>query len=159
MHINRAAFPFIGKTPNLIQYLFTGQNDFPVGHQIFEQFILFVSQIADRNSCLLYTSTYKDLPRQVKEGQRILIDDGNVEMKVLSCTDTDILCKVTDGGKISNHKGINVPNTSLDMPYLSDADKADLIFGIEQDVDFIAASFVRCKEDVIEMRKFIDRCV
>ena len=67
-----------------------------------------------------------------------------------------MLCTVVRGGVISNHKGINVPNVHLDMPFLSEQDKADILFGIENNVDFIAASFVRCKEDVIALRKFVD---
>lgn len=100
--------------------------------------------------------TYPDLPRQLHEGVRILLDDGKVALTVLGTNETDIRCRVDVGGPLSNHKSINIPNFHIDMPYLSEQDKADLIFGIEQDVDFIAASFVRCKEDVIGLRKFLD---
>ena len=100
--------------------------------------------------------TYKDLPRQLEEGKRVLIDDGRIELCVEKCTETDVVCKVIHGGEISAKKGINLPYTHLDMPYLSENDKADLKFGIENDVDFVAASFVRCKEDVIDLRKFLD---
>ena len=100
--------------------------------------------------------TYRDLPAQLSEGNRVLIDDGRIMLTVKSCTETDILCTVSDGGIISNHKGVNIPNVHLDMPFLSEADKSDLIFGIENDVDFIAASFVRSGDDVIAMRKFLD---
>ncbi len=100
--------------------------------------------------------SYKDLPSQLSEGNRVLIDDGRIMLTVKSCTKTDIVCRIDDGGPISNHKGVNIPNVHLDMPFLSEADKSDLIFGIEHDVDFIAASFVRSGEDVIAMRKFLD---
>lgn len=100
--------------------------------------------------------TYRHLPAQLSEGNRVLIDDGRIMLTVKSCTETDILCTVSDGGIISNHKGVNIPNVHLDMPFLSEADKSDLIFGIENDVDFIAASFVRSGDDVIAMRKFLD---
>ncbi len=100
--------------------------------------------------------TYKDLPSQVKKGDRILIDDGKISLSVKSTTDTDIVCTVTEGGTLSNRKGVNIPYIHLDMPYLDDKDKSDLRFGIENDVDFVAASFVRSKEDVIDMRKFLD---
>ncbi len=100
--------------------------------------------------------TYKDLPRSIPVGCRILIDDGKVRLKPVEVTDTDIICEVTFGGAVSNHKSINVPNVSIDMPYLSEADKSDLRFGVEMDVDFIAASFVRTKEDVIALRKYVD---
>ena len=100
--------------------------------------------------------TYRDLPSQLAAGQKVLIDDGRIMLTVKECTATDIVCTVKDGGPISNHKGVNIPNVHLDMPFLSDYDKRDLIFGIENDVDFIAASFVRSGEDVIAMRKFLD---
>ena len=100
--------------------------------------------------------TYKGLPSELVPGNRVLIDDGRICLEVLSTTDTDIVCKVLVGGEISSRKGINIPYAHLEMPYLSDQDKSDLVFGIENDVDFVAASFVRCKEDVIDLRKFLD---
>ena len=100
--------------------------------------------------------TYPDLPGQLTEGQKILIDDGNITLCVDSCTDTDINCTVLFGGVIKNNKGINVPNVRVDMKYLSEKDEADLVFGVENDVDFVAASFVRRKEDVVSLRRFID---
>ena len=84
--------------------------------------------------------TYKDLPSQVTKGQRILIDDGKIILEVQDCTDTDIICRVLEGGILKNRKSINVPNTHLDMPYISEKDEADLIFGIEHNIDFVAAS-------------------
>ncbi len=100
--------------------------------------------------------SYKKLPQEVKEGNTILINDGNVRLIVLEVCGEDIRCKVVRGGEISNRKGINVPRVHLDMPFLSERDKQDLIFGIENGVDFIAASFVRCADDIISMRKFVD---
>ncbi len=100
--------------------------------------------------------SYKELPSQVKAGDSILIDDGRVHLTVDETTNTEIHCIVDCGGPIKTHKGVNVPNVALDMPYLSPADEADLLFGIEEDVDFVAASFVRSKEDVIAVRKFLD---
>lgn len=100
--------------------------------------------------------TYKDLPSQVTNGKKILIDDGKIILEVQECTDTDIICRVLEGGVLKNRKSINVPNTHLDMPYISEKDEADLIFGIEHDIDFVAASFVRNKDDVIRLRKFLD---
>lgn len=102
------------------------------------------------------TVTYAGMPAELSEGNSILIDDGNIELCVKCCTETDVICQVVRGGRISNHKGINVPNVHLDMPFLSEQDQSDILFGIENDVDFIAASFVRCKEDVIALRKFVD---
>lgn len=100
--------------------------------------------------------TYADLPKQIKPGTSILIDDGKIMLEALSTTDTEIVCTVTEGGMLRNKKSINIPNTFIDMPYISMKDEADLLFGIEHDVDFVAASFVRRKEDVIALRKFID---
>lgn len=102
------------------------------------------------------TITYGPLVDIITPGTKILLDDGNIHFVVESKTETDIICKVTDGGTIKNRKSINIPNFCVDMPYLSEADKADVLFGINQDVDFIAASFVRSKKDVIDLRKFID---
>lgn len=100
--------------------------------------------------------TYKELPSQLKPGDNVLIDDGRVHLTVDNVTDDEIHCTVLVGGEISNHKGVNIPNVHLDMQYLSKNDEQDIIFGIENDVDFIAASFVRCKEDIISLRKFVD---
>lgn len=100
--------------------------------------------------------SYKELPSQVHPGDSLLIDDGRVKLLIDETTDTEIHCTVVYGGAISTHKGVNVPNVALDMPYLSPADEADLLFGIEEQVDFVAASFVRSKDDVIAMRKFLD---
>ena len=99
--------------------------------------------------------TYQGLPGDVVPGGRILIDDGLVELRVETVTDTDIACTVVNGGKVSNHKGINVPGVSLSMPYLSDTDKEDLLFGIREGFDFVAASFVRTAQDVLAIRGFL----
>lgn len=100
--------------------------------------------------------TYKDLPSQITVGNKILIDDGKVTLEVVATNDTDINCKVINGGTLSNHKGVNIPNVHLNFEYLSPKDKEDLKFGVDNDVDFIAASFVRSKEDVIQLRNYLD---
>ncbi len=101
--------------------------------------------------------TYKRLPEDVKEGTRILLDDGLIELKVEKVVDgTDIVCRILNSGDISNNKGINLPNTRLSMPYLSEKDKADIIFGIETGYDFIAASFVRTAQDVLDIRSILE---
>lgn len=100
--------------------------------------------------------TYKRLPKELYVGNSVLIDDGRIKLEVIETTDTDVRCRVITGGELSSRKGINIPDAHLDMPYLSEQDKADVVFGIENDVDFVAASFVRCKEDVIALRKFLD---
>ena len=99
--------------------------------------------------------TYKNLPRELKTGDEVLIDDGKIRLKVTEVTDTDIICEVIIGGEVSNHKGINVPNVALAMEYLSPVDKEDLLFGIKKDVDYVAASFVRRADDVNTLRKFL----
>lgn len=108
--------------------------------------------IGNRETCAV---SYAGLPSQVKPGASILIDDGRVELKVQEAKGPDIICQVETGGKISNRKGVNVPNTHLDLEYLSEADKRDLLFGIENDVDYVAASFVRTPQDVIDLRNFL----
>ena len=100
--------------------------------------------------------TYKDLPKKLTKGNTVLLDDGRISLTVEETTDTDILCSVNTGGEISDRKGVNVPHVHLDMPYLSSKDEADLRFAVEHDVDFIAASFVRRKEDVITVRNYLD---
>ena len=100
--------------------------------------------------------TYKDLPKQLTPGNKVLIDDGRIHLEVTQVKKNDIICKVISGGEVSDHKGVNIPNVHLNIPYLGRADEQDLVFGVEQDVDFIAASFVRSKEDVITLRNFLD---
>ncbi len=100
--------------------------------------------------------TYKDLPRQLTKGNKVLIDDGKVTLEVVETTETDVICKVVSGGPIASKKGINIPNVHLDFEYLSEKDKADLAFGVKEDFDYIAASFVRSKEDVILLRNYLD---
>lgn len=113
--------------------------------------------------------TYKDLPGDVKTGSRILIDDGLIEMEVAEIKPTagakvqkngekpmDIVCRVINGGMVSNKKGVNVPNVELSMPYISEKDYSDILFAVENDYDFIAASFVRTADDVLAIRKILE---
>lgn len=100
--------------------------------------------------------TYADLPEQLKVGDRILIDDGRLELTVADIQNKCIHCTVITGGHLSNQKGVNIPNVHLDFPYLSERDMEDLRFGVEMDVDFIAASFVRSADDVLTLRNFLD---
>ena len=99
--------------------------------------------------------TYSNLPNDVKVGNRILIDDGLIEMEVLSVKGTRILCQVKNGGVVSDKKGVNIPNVSLSMPYMSQKDMDDILFGIREDVDFIAASFVRTADDIKEIKNLL----
>ena len=100
--------------------------------------------------------TYEKLAEELSAGTRILIDDGLIELVVKSISGKDIVCRVVNGGKLSNKKSINIPGVSIKMPYMSEKDKADILFGIEQDVDYIAASFTRTAYDVLEIRKILD---
>ena len=100
--------------------------------------------------------TYEKLPKELKVGDKILIDDGRLDLRAEEISDTDIVCRVVTGGELSSRKGINIPNVHLNMPYISEQDELDLRFGIEMDVDFVAASFVRSKNDVIELRKLLN---
>ena len=99
---------------------------------------------------------YTDLIHDVKIGTIILIDDGLIEMKVMDITSTDIICQVKNNGTISNNKGVNVPGVHLSMPFISEKDRADIIFAIKHGYDFIAASFVRTAKDILEIRKILD---
>jgi pyruvate kinase len=100
--------------------------------------------------------TYPDLSLYVKEGNHILVDDGSIDLEVIKIDGKNIVTKVLNDGVIKNHKSINIPNVIVDMPYLSEADKSDIIFGCEQGVDYIAASFTRRKQDVIDLRNLLD---
>lgn len=108
----------------------------------------------DRNHCAI---TFANLPKDVKRGDRILVDDGLIEMLVTSTTKKDIVCEVLNGGKIASHKGINVPGTRLSLPFISEQDKKDIAFAVEQDLDFIAASFTRSSDDILQLRAELDK--
>lgn len=125
------------------------------------------AQLKDGSQFTLYTDeregdengvgiTYPPLASCLKKGDTILIDDGNINLTVEKTDGENIVCRVVVGGKLSNKKGINIPGVNIDMPYLSERDKDDIRFGIENDVDFIAASFVRSADDVIALRKYKD---
>lgn len=92
----------------------------------------------------------------IKQGTGILLDDGKISLCVTEVNKDKIICQVINQGRISNHKSINVPNLNVPMPYMSEQDKSDILFGIQQEVDYIAASFVRSADDVIELKKFLN---
>ena len=100
--------------------------------------------------------SYRNLPQDVKPGTTIMLDDGLIRMTALEVTDTDIVCRVENGGPIKDKKGVNVPGVHLSMPYMSSQDRADILFGIQEDFDFIAASFCRNAQDVLEIRRLLD---
>ena len=100
--------------------------------------------------------TYANLPADVCPGTTILIDDGLVGMTVEAVSQKEIQCRVNNGGVISDRKGINVPDANLSMPFISEKDQNDILFGIQEDVDFIAASFTRTEEDILSIRKLLN---
>ena len=100
--------------------------------------------------------TYKDLPQDVQPGGTIMLDDGLIKLQIQTVNDTDIVCKVLNNGKIKNKKGVNVPGVHLSMPYMSQRDRDDIIFGAQQGFDFIAASFVRTAQDVYDIRNLLN---
>lgn len=110
-------------------------------------------ELGDENGVCI---TYEDLYKDVKVGDRILIDDGLIEMTITAINGTDIVCQVENDGMISNRKGVNVPNVELSMPFINEKDYSDILFGIENDFDFIAASFTRTADDILEIRKILE---
>jgi pyruvate kinase len=101
------------------------------------------------------STTYKQLPQDVKEGDRILLDDGLLELRVLGFDATEVECLVVHGGPLKEHKGINLPGVAVSAPALTEKDRDDLKFGVSQGVDYVALSFVRRPEDVLEARALI----
>ena len=99
---------------------------------------------------------YKDLVKNLSVGDRILVNNGLVIFEVTELKDNDAVCNVIVGGTLSNRKSMSFPNKVMPGPFLSEQDKADLLFGIENDVDFVAASFVSTRKDVEEMRRFLN---
>ena len=100
--------------------------------------------------------TYKELYKDVKPGDSILIDDGLIGLEVEEIEGSDIHCVVINGGIVSNKKGINLPGVNVNMPFISQKDREDILFGIQEEFDFIAASFTRTADDVLEIRKILD---
>ena len=117
------------------------------------RFILTTKNIIGNEECV--SVNYRKLPQIVGKGTKILLADGLIELRVLDKNDTDILCDVVAGGKLSNNKSINIPGTKLDMPYLSDVDKADITFAIQQEAQFVAISFVSTANDVKSVRNYL----
>ncbi len=99
--------------------------------------------------------TYEGLVADVAIGKKILIDDGLIELEVIEKTETDIICKVLNGGELGQRKGVNVPNVPVRLPAITEKDKEDILFGVEQGIDFIAASFVRNAECILEIKALL----
>ncbi len=119
-----------------------------------QEFLLTTEEIVgDQTKCQI---SYKGLPNDVKIGGKILIDDGLIELEVLEKTETTILTKVLNAGDIKNNKGVNVPGVSINLPAITQKDIGDIVFGIENGIDFIAASFIRKAADVLEIRRVLE---
>ncbi len=101
------------------------------------------------------TVLYPRLPQEVRTGDHILLDDGLLDLEVVGATDTDVCCRVVTGGVLRSRKGITLPHSPLSLPSLTDKDKEDLLVGVENEVDYIALSFVRCAEDILELKKLL----
>ncbi len=131
--------------------------DFENGSEIIEDGQVFTLTSEDiQGTKERVATTYAALPSQVEKGTKILIDDGRIRLEVSETTDTDVICNVVSGGKVSNRKGVNIPNKSLDLEYISEADRNDILFGIKMDVDYVAASFVRKGDDVRQLRTLLN---
>lgn len=126
----------------------------PVTLKAEEEFVLVNEDIIGDSSRT--SVTYKELYKDVKPGTTILIDDGKIELEVIRIEDKDVVCKVMNGGDLGNRKSINVPGTHINLPALKQKDIDDLISGCKNNFDYIAASFIRCKEDVLAIRKILD---
>ncbi|BCJ94751.1 pyruvate kinase [Anaerocolumna cellulosilytica] len=119
-----------------------------------QTFTLTVRHIEGTETCVYVN--YEKLIQDIQVGSIILIDDGLVELVVKELTDTDIICQVNNDGVVSNNKGVNVPGSKLSMPFISKKDRDDIIFAIQQGYDFIAASFTRNAQDIMDIRKILE---
>jgi len=105
----------------------------------------------------LIPSQYRSLHKDVKAGERILLDDGNLALRVNEIHGTEVSCSVIEGGVLSNHKGMNLPNSTLSAQALTEKDRQDVKFAVELDVDFLALSFVRSAKDVQQLQRYLAR--
>jgi len=121
-----------------------------------DEFITLTTEeiLGDKNRISI---TYKDLPGDVEVGSTILIDDGLIGLTVVDIQGTEIKCRIVNGGTIKSKKGVNVPGVNISLPGITEKDANDIKFGIEQGIDFIAASFVRKASDVLEIRQLLEQ--
>lgn len=119
-----------------------------------DKFTLTIEEVlGDSTRC---TISYKELPKEVVEGTKILIADGLIELRAVGKTDTEVICQVINGGTLANRKNVNIPGATSKLPAITQKDISDLIFGIENEIDFVAASFIRKAADVLEIRKILE---
>ena len=121
-----------------------------------DEFTLTTKDILGNASCV--SVSYEDLPKDVSVGSKILLSDGLIELEVLEVTDTDVRCRIVNGGELKSRKGVNLPGTRVNLPSLTDDDIKDILFGVEQGIDFIAASFIRKASDVLAIRDILEEC-
>ena len=133
----------LGEFKNGVEKLTTGQ-----------KFTLTSRSVEGTNE--ICSVTYKELPHDVKPGGRIMLDDGLIELRIDEVGDTDIVCTVCNDGTIKTKKGVNVPGVHLSMPYMSQRDTSDILFGVEQGFDLISASFARNAQDIMDIRHILD---
>ena len=105
-----------------------------------------------------FSISYKELPKEAKEGTRILIADGLIALSVKKVEGNDVFCEALNDGALTDKKNVNIPGATSKLPALTEKDKEDLKFGVEQDIDFIAASFIRKASDVLEIKQFLQSC-
>jgi pyruvate kinase len=119
-----------------------------------DRFVLTIEDmLGDNTRCSI---TYKELPKEVSEGTKILIADGLIELRVVDKTETEVICQVINGGTLADRKNVNIPGATSKLPAITQKDISDLIFGIENDIDIVAASFIRKAADVLEIRKILE---
>ena len=119
-----------------------------------DRFVLTIEDVlGDNTRCSI---TYKELPKEVSEGTKILIADGLIELRVVDKTETEVVCQVINGGTLADRKNVNIPGATSKLPAITQKDISDLVFGIENDIDMVAASFIRKATDVLEIRKILE---
>lgn len=118
-----------------------------------QRFTITNRQVVGDNTVV--STTYQELPNDVKTGDSLLIDDGLLRLRVIEKSKEDVVCEVAVGGKLKNNKGINLPGVSVSSPSLTEKDHADLLFGLEHGVDYVALSFVRKPEDILTVKEII----
>ena len=121
-----------------------------------EKFVLTTEQIVGNEHRV--SVSYDGLLEDVEPGKRILIDDGLIELEVNKIHEPEIICTVLNGGELGERKGVNVPNVAVRLPAITEKDKEDIRFGVEQGIDFIAASFIRSAEGVLEIKALLKEC-
>ncbi|MBQ9859874.1 MAG: pyruvate kinase [Clostridia bacterium] len=118
-----------------------------------QTFTLTTREVMGDNSCV--SVTYKGMPKDLFEGDRVLLNNGLLILEVLSTTAEDVICRVLAGGELSDRKSMSFPNKVLKQIYLSEQDKQDIAFGVKNGVDFIACSFVSCKQDLLDVKAYL----